>query len=142
MARYFKKCWIYFDKRKKTSSRLHNLNNTLYLFYSLLGELCCLFVCMYGGGGGKKRESRSNPNEYCSTGKNKNKKTPRYEKTLTKVFPLAIYFLAQVYFGERHFNCIGRICYFPVSNLFSSKALRWHSCPRKASDPTSSLAAI
>lgn len=68
-----KKIWSYFEKRKKTNSCLHNLNNTIYLFYSLLGELCYLFVCICGGGGGKERESRSNLNEYCSTGKKKQK---------------------------------------------------------------------
>lgn len=67
--------------------------------------------------------------------KKKNKKTPRYEKTLTQLFPLAIYFLAQVYFGERHFNCIGTVCYSPVPIFSPAKCFGGTAVPGRLHRP-------
>lgn len=61
--------------------------------------------------------------------KNRNKKPPWYEKTLTQLFPLAIYFLAQVYFGERHFNCIGTVCYSPAPIFSPAKCFGGTAVP-------------
>lgn len=60
-----------------------------------------MFVCMYGGGGGKKRESRSNPNEYCSTGrKTKTKKHLGTKKTNTTISTGNLFFGTGFFWGE------------------------------------------